>query len=87
MWLPKVSELSVHSTAKPSIWGGGVANNRSLRRLFTAKISIPLFFPPPDLSTDNAAMIAGLGYVLYSRGITSDPLHLDVFPKMHLPNS
>ena len=43
--------------------GGGVTNNKQLRALFAAQNpSIPLFWPAPGLSLDNAAMIAGLGY-------------------------
>ncbi|MDR5683247.1 MAG: tRNA (adenosine(37)-N6)-threonylcarbamoyltransferase complex transferase subunit TsaD [Armatimonadota bacterium] len=44
--------------------GGGVAANRLLRqRLSNAaeRAGVPLFVPPPDLCTDNAAMIACAG--------------------------
>jgi N6-L-threonylcarbamoyladenine synthase len=45
--------------------GGGVAANSALRqRLQEAAIEcgIKVFFPPPALCTDNAAMIAGMGF-------------------------
>jgi N6-L-threonylcarbamoyladenine synthase len=44
--------------------GGGVAANRLLRerlRQITDAAGVPLFVPPPDLCTDNAAMIACVG--------------------------
>lgn len=54
--------------------GGGVCNNQRLRELFAG--SLPIFWPPADLSLDNAAMIAGLGAKKF-RGV-GDPLDLDV---------
>jgi N6-L-threonylcarbamoyladenine synthase len=53
---------------------GGVAANSSLREEFfsaAAKRGYECFFPPAHLSTDNAAMIAGLGFQLYKKGIVS----------------
>jgi N6-L-threonylcarbamoyladenine synthase len=44
--------------------GGGVTQNKALRKLFEEKSSYPLFWPPKGLGLDNAAMIAGLGYHL-----------------------
>ncbi len=46
---------------------GGVAANTGLRKRFTERcqeIGYELFFPSPILCTDNAAMIAGIGYHL-----------------------
>src|SRR5579862_293078 len=47
--------------------GGGVSNSTRLKDLFAEKntVAVPLFFPPRELTTDNAAMIAGLGYHLF----------------------
>lgn len=44
---------------------GGVASNNRLKELMSerlAEIGVRFFFPPPDLCTDNAAMIAAAGY-------------------------
>ncbi|MCY3975503.1 MAG: tRNA (adenosine(37)-N6)-threonylcarbamoyltransferase complex transferase subunit TsaD [Simkaniaceae bacterium] len=68
---------------KAIVAGGGVVNNRYLRNLLCKHREIPVFFPPPELSADNAAMIAGLGYVLHARGMRSDPFRLPVFPRMN----
>ncbi len=57
--------------------GGGVCNNQRLRKPFAEALPhLPIFWPPPYLSVDNAAMIAGLGAQKF-RGV-SDPLDLEV---------
>ena len=48
--------------------GGGVAANSYLRNRLTLEKSLEGFFPSPKLCTDNAAMIAGLGYHLLKSG-------------------
>ncbi len=55
--------------------GGGVVANSCLRSAFlqaASRAGIKVFFPSRALSTDNAAMVAGLGYVLFRKGIVSD---------------
>jgi N6-L-threonylcarbamoyladenine synthase len=62
--------------------GGGVACNGRLREKMTAaagRIGATAFFPPGKFCTDNAAMIAGLGYHLLREGKGSD-LMLDAAP-------
>lgn len=45
------------------LFGGGVTNNNALRAMFQrAAPSGQLLWPPPALTLDNAAMIAGLAY-------------------------
>lgn len=59
--------------------GGGVCNNRRLRHLFAEKFPhLPVFWPPPALTLDNAAMIAGLGYAKFLQKPQGDPLDLEV---------
>lgn len=60
------------------IFGGGVTNNQSLRKLFNSQAaSLQLLWPSNGLSLDNAAMIAGLGFHLYQRRQKGDTLELE----------
>ncbi len=65
-----------------AIIGGGVAANRRLRsRLdgLAAAEGYQVYYPEPQLCTDNGAMIAGLGTRLLEEGVRSD-LSLDADP-------
>jgi len=56
---------------KTLIIAGGVACNGKLRevaREMAAKLDLPVYFPSPHLSTDNAAMIAAAGTVKLQAG-------------------
>jgi len=62
---------------------GGVACNRRLRKEMTERASaegVRAIFPSPAYCTDNAAMIAGLGFHLLRAGRTSG-LDLDASPR------
>jgi N6-L-threonylcarbamoyladenine synthase len=53
------------------ILAGGVACNQALRDAVTAaaeRLGVPVYFPSPSLTTDNAAMIAAAGTVHLKRG-------------------
>jgi len=64
------------------VFGGGVCTNQALRELFSVRFpNIPLFWPPEGLSTDNAAMIAGLAYHKFLRKKQGDPLTLEAHPR------
>lgn len=48
---------------KGIVFGGGVANSQTLRKMMHERLSqVKLYWPPPQLSLDNAAMIAALAY-------------------------
>jgi N6-L-threonylcarbamoyladenine synthase len=60
--------------------GGGVVANNRLREKFHAQMlkeKIRVNFPAPGLCTDNAGMVAGLGYRLFKKGY-QDNLDLSV---------
>jgi N6-L-threonylcarbamoyladenine synthase len=66
---------------------GGVASNSRLREAFAEKAGagrspLNVHIPPLRYCTDNAAMIAGLGYVQLSRGRSTDVLSLDARASM-----
>ncbi len=66
---------------------GGVACNKRLREIVTMRAArerkpVTVFFPPPSLCTDNAAMSAGLAYHYYAKGQFSElDLDADSTPK------
>ncbi len=64
--------------------GGGVSNNMRLRALFQEKEKkLPVHFPTQNLSLDNAAMIAGLGFHCFKTQGHGDPL--DLSPMTRIP--
>lgn len=64
------------------IFGGGVTANQALR--FYIPNNLPVFWPSFDMSLDNAAMIAGLGYHKLIKNPLGDPLTLQAHPRMPL---
>ncbi len=63
--------------------GGGVAANSLLREEMAREASsmgVPIFMPPMSLATDNAVMVAGLGYHLFHAGKTGK-LDIDAHPR------
>lgn len=56
------SALGVKPNAKSILVAGGVAANKRFRSLVEAAVNVPVFFPPLKYCSDNAAMIAALGY-------------------------
>jgi N6-L-threonylcarbamoyladenine synthase len=65
--------------------GGGVSNNRRFRELFIEKqCQCPVFYPPHQLTLDNAAMIAGLGYHCFLKKGQGDGLDLEPMTRIPL---
>ncbi len=52
--------------------GGGVAANSYLRARMASEKGVEVIFPSLRLCTDNAAMVAGLGYQAFAEGKVSD---------------
>lgn len=60
------------------VFGGGVTNNKQLRKLVAEKApTLKALWPPVGLSLDNAAMIAGLGYHTFMQKGFGDSLDLN----------
>lgn len=68
------------------VLGGGVACNTELRSRLQAACEsegLRLYCPPGALCTDNAAMVAALGFRLFSAGYRSG-MEQDVYPNLRL---
>lgn len=63
---------------------GGVAANRELRRQLAERLPIPIEYAPIQLCTDNAAMIATLGYYYAQNNSPADPYDLEVVPSLSM---
>lgn len=81
--LSRIAKLAAEHPAESVIITGGVACNAGLRRAAAeARIGIPIYFPTPGLSTDNAAMIGAAAFRKWQRGEVSG---MDLRAKASLP--
>lgn len=62
-----VNDTGIHRV----VAAGGVAANSYLRARLAAETGLEVYVPPLELCTDNAAMVAGLGYHYLMRGESS----------------
>ena len=67
----KLKRAARRFDAKSILIGGGVSANRGLRSAMKA-FELPVFFPPVQYCTDNAAMSAGLAHVYFQQHRFSD---------------
>ena len=72
--------------AKQLVVAGGVSANRRLRERLThlsEKLGVRVFFPRPEFSTDNGAMIAYAGYLRLAAG-QHEPLSFGARARWHI---
>lgn len=69
--------------AKAILLCGGVSANRALRTTTAERATVPVYYPPPVLCTDNAAMVAACGYQRFVAGERAG-WNLDVVPGLRL---
>lgn len=61
------SAINSNRDIKSVVVSGGVSANQKFKELVSENISVPVFFPPLRFCSDNAAMVASLGYYLYNQ--------------------
>jgi len=54
------------------VFGGGVSANTKIREIFKNEGSLKLYFPKLEYTTDNAAMIAIVGYLKFKDNLFSE---------------
>ncbi len=75
-----------HSPASVVI-AGGVAANAELRRQLSERLPLTIDYAPMALCTDNAAMIASLGYFYAQKKPEVSPADLKVTPSLSMTNT
>jgi N6-L-threonylcarbamoyladenine synthase len=73
-----------HLNRKELLLGGGVACNKRLQKMaeiMCKERGAKLFVPPNPLLTDNGAMIAYLGEIMFKSGISKKSKNLDINPR------
>jgi len=82
----KTIAAAVDRGVRKIVLGGGVVANTRLRGLMAERASergFEVLVPPPELCTDNAAMIACAGYYRLERGERTD-LEVGAYPSLPL---
>jgi N6-L-threonylcarbamoyladenine synthase len=69
---------------KSVVIAGGVAANQELRRQLSERLPLHIDYAPMQLCTDNAAMIATLGYYYAQKTQPVDPFELEVIPSLSM---
>jgi N6-L-threonylcarbamoyladenine synthase len=69
---------------KSVVIAGGVAASRALRKMLSERLPLPIEYAPMSLCTDNAAMIATLGYYYAQVKEPCDPYSLEVVPSLSM---
>lgn len=69
---------------KSVVIAGGVAANQELRRQLSERLPLHIDYAPMNLCTDNAAMIATLGYYYAQKNTPANPLDVEVVPSLSM---
>lgn len=69
---------------KSVVIAGGVAANQELRKQLSDRLPIDIKYAPMNLCTDNAAMIAALGFYVAQKVTPTDPRELEVTPSISM---
>lgn len=66
---------------------GGVAANQELRRQLSDRLPLAIEYAPMALCTDNAAMVAALGYFYAQTKQPTSPMDLEVIPSLSMTST
>lgn len=66
---------------------GGVAASSGLRTMLRERLPLPIEYAPMSLCTDNAAMIASLGYFYAQHCKPADPYDMEVVPSLSMSHT
>lgn len=80
----KAEKAFVDYAPKSVVIAGGVAANQELRRQLQERLPLDIEYAPIQLCTDNAAMIATLGYYYAQKNDPIDPNDLEVVPSLSM---
>lgn len=80
----KAEKAFYHHHPASVVIAGGVAANQELRRQLSERLPLPIEYAPMNLCTDNAAMIAALGYFYAQKNQATNPRTLDVVPSLSM---
>lgn len=80
----KAEKAFLAYSPKSVVIAGGVAANQELRRQLSARLPLPIEYAPISLCTDNAAMIATLGYYYALKRPAVSPYDLEVIPSLSM---
>lgn len=79
------AEKAFHDYSPASVViAGGVAANQELRRQLSERLPLDIEYAPINLCTDNAAMIASLGYYYAQKNEPTDPRALEIIPSLSM---
>lgn len=79
------TERAFHDFSPASVViAGGVAANQELRRQLQERLPLDIQYAPMQLCTDNAAMIATLGYYVAQKKDPSSPYDFEVVPSLSM---
>lgn len=79
------AEKAFHDYSPASVViAGGVAANQELRRQLQERLPLNIEYAPMQLCTDNAAMIATLGYYYAQKKDSVSPYELEVIPSLSM---
>lgn len=78
--------IAAYEEFKPKsvVIAGGVAANQELRRQLSERLPITIDYAPMNLCTDNAAMVASLGYFMAQKVPPTNPHDVEVTPSISM---